>query len=381
MVPVNEFDDPYRKEAIMRSVAVMRKVGNGEMTSASDERKFFVGVDVHKASFSVTVVDEECRIVKRAKMPSSSEALVKFLKRFLPARMRVCYEAGGFGYWLYDALLAAGYEACVVAPSMMYRKPGERVKTDKRDSRELASQLCRGMLTMVNVPEVPRRAHRQILRLYDQVKKERQRVMVRIKAFLRLHGVGTPVGLAETWSRRYMSWLRSVEFGNDAEGCLAFARDEHVSQYEFLCARERSVRSKLLGLAKLAAYEGRMEVLCSAKGMGKLTGLRLLLEIGSFSRFQNSRKFTSYLGLTPSENSSGDKQRRGSITGYGNFALRSSLVEVAWIVIRHDSSLRHTFAMLSRRRGAMRSIVAVARKFAIRLYWMVREEELLEEAA
>lgn len=365
----------------MKSVAVMRRNGNEGMASVAEVRKHFVGVDVHKSSFSVTVVDEECRVLGRTKMPSSSQALIKYLSRFRPCDLKVCYEAGGFGYGLCDDLKAAGLDACVIAPSMIYKKVGDRVKTDERDSRELATQLCNNQLTVVDVPEAPRRAHRQVLRLYDQVKKERQRVMVRIKAFLRFHGVKAPAGLAETWSKRYLSWLKSIEFDNDDEGCLAYARDEYVSQYEFLCARERSVKSKLMGLAKLPAYERRMEVLCSKKGMGKLTALRLLLEIGSFSRFRNSRKFTSYLGLTPSERSSGEKQRRGSITGYGNFALRSSLVEVAWIVIRHDSSLRHTFSMLSRRRGGMRSIVAVARKFAIRLYWMMREEELLEEAA
>jgi transposase len=365
----------------MSSVAFMKEVGNREMAPAGEERRFFVGVDVHKASFSATVVDEECRIIGKTKMPASSEALIRYLKRFVPSRMKVCYEAGGFGYSLCDDLRAAGLDACVIAPSMMYKKVGERVKTDERDSRELASQLCRGMLTVVDVPEVSRRAHRQVLRLFDQVKKERQRVMVRIKAFLRFHGVRTPAGLAATWSRRYMSWLKSIEFANDDEGCLAYARDEYVAQYEFLCARERSVRSKLMGLAKLPAYERKVQVLCSKKGMGKLTALRLLLETGRFARFKNSRKYTSYLGLTPSERSSGDKQRRGSITGYGNFALRSSLIEVAWIVVRHDNSLRHTYHMLSRRRGGMRAIVAVARKFAIKLYWMMREEELMEEAA
>ena len=365
----------------MRSVAVMTRKENKKMAAADEERRFFVGVDVHKASFSATVVDEKCRVVGKTKMPAGSDALIKYLKRFMPSRMKVCYEAGGFGYRLYDDLRAAGLEACVVAPSMMYKKIGERVKTDDRDSRELATQLCRGMLTVVDVPEVSRRAHRQILRLYDQVKKERQRVMVRIKAFLRFHGVKTPHDLAATWSRRHVSWLKSIEFENDDEGCLAFARDEYISQYEFLCARERSVRSKLMGLAKLPAYERKVQVLCSKKGMGKLTALRLLLETGRFARFKNSRKYTSYLGLTPSERSSGEKQRRGSITGYGNFALRSSLVEVAWIVVRHDSSLRHTYHMLSRRRGGMRAIVAIARKFAIKLYWMMREEELMEEAA
>jgi transposase len=358
----------------------MARKGNGEIAATVDERRVFVGVDVHKASFSVTVMDEGCRIMGKTKMAANSQALIKYLSRFMPSAMKVCYEAGGFGYGLYDDLGAAGLDACVIAPSMVYKKLGERVKTDKRDSAELARQLCRGMLTRVDVPEVPRRAHRQILRLYDQVKKERQRVMVRIKAFLRFHGVRTPAGLAETWSKKYICWLKSVELVHDHQGCLAYARDEYVSEYEFLCARERSIRSKLLGLAKLAAYQRRTEVLCSRKGMGKLTALRLLLETGKFARFRNSRKFTSYLGLTPSESSSGDKQRRGSITGYGNFALRSALVELAWIAVRCDSSLRHTFSMLSRRRGAMRSIVAVARKLAIKLYWMVREEELLEEA-
>jgi transposase len=365
----------------MGSLAQGKGVGNREFGALGNVRELYVGVDMHKDSWSVAVVDRSGCILARTTMAARSEALLKYLSRYSSFNLRVCYEAGGFGYWLYDDLCGAGVDVWVIAPSKVYKKPGEKVKTDRRDSVTLACQLASGMLTEVSVPEWPRRAHRQMIRLYDQVKKDRQRVMVRIKAFLRLYGVEKPSYVGGSWSRSYMSWLKGLEFEGDSEGCLGFSRDEYVSQYEFLCGRERALRDKLSKLARLSMYRGRLEAICSIKGVGELTALRLLLEVGDCSRFKNSRKFTSYLGLTPSERSSGDKVRRGSITGCGNLALRSSLVELGWIVIRHDSSLQHTYSMLSRRRGSMRAIVAVARKLAIRLYWILREVELLEEAA
>jgi transposase len=366
----------------MRSVAEIGTIENKEkeIEEATIERNLYVGVDMHGKSWSIAVGDEYGTIITRTTMAPRSEALIGYLSRYSSCDLQVCYEAGGFGYWLYDDLTDAGIAASVIAPSKVYKKPGEKVKTDRRDSLHLALQLSKGFLTGITVPDKTRRAHRQMMRLYDQVKKDKQRVMIRIKAFLRVYGVEKPVEVSKSWSQSFVRWLKTFEFAGDVDGCLSQARDEYVLEYEHLCERERVVKTKLSDLGKLPAYRARMEAVCARKGVGETTALRLLLEIGKCSRFKNSRKFASFLGLTPRESSSGEKVRRGSITGCGNFALRSSLVEIAWGVIRYDESLRHTFIMLLRRRGKMRAIVAIARKLAVRIYWELREVELLEEA-
>jgi transposase len=352
-----------------------------ELRLKNEEREaLFIGVDMHSDSFSVTVVDSLYNIRKRANIPAKSTSLLHLIRGLGNCDVKVCYEAGGFGYWLHDDLAMEDIDVMVIAPSKMYKRPGERVKTDRRDSVELAIQLAKGMLTEVTVPDKTRRAHRQIIRLYDQVKKERQRMMIRIKAFLRLYGKNAPKGVGN-WTRKYVDWLKGLEFEGDANESLAYTLDLYIEQYKFLCERERDVKKKLAELRELSKYKERLRVLKGIKGVGDLTAQRIVFEVGNCSRFKNSRKFTSYLGLTPSENSSGGKVRRGPITGNGNLDLRSSLVEAAWMVIRYDDSLRDTFKRLSFRRGSTRAIVAVARKLAIRLYWKLIEVEMMEQAA
>jgi len=349
----------------------------------NEEREsLFIGVDVHEKNWMVSIVDETWNLKKKTSIPGNSASLLHLIRGFGDCYVKVCYEAGGFGFGLYDDLTDAGINATVIAPSMTPIRAGDRIKTDRRDSENLATRLAKGDLTEICVPDITRRAHREIIRGYDQVKKEKQRVMNQIKSFLKLEGKKPPSGMKANWSRKYVAWLKEVEFEKDVDGCLRFRLDQLIKQYEFLCEEEKEVRGKIDELCELPQYKEKMEAIKeNIKGIGNLTIIRLLLEMGDFSRFKNSRKFTSYLGLTPSERSSGEKERRGSLTGYGNRSLRSALVEVSWIVLRHSNSFRHTFKILSYRIGKNKAIVAIARKLAIRLFWIIREIEMIEQAA
>lgn len=348
----------------------------------NEEREsLFVGVDMHKKSWMVSFVDKTGNLKKKANIPGNSASLLHLIKGFGNCDVKVCYEAGAFGFGLYDDLTAAGIHTSVIAPSKVPIIPGDRVKTDRRDSLRLATQLAKGELKEICVPDKERRAHREMIRLYDQVKKERQRVMIQIKAFMRNYGKNPPQYLRENWSRKYLDWVKNEKFDGDIDSCLSFKRDHHIFLYEFLCKHEREVKSRIKELCKLMQYKDKIKAMKEIKGVGEQTALRLLLEVGDFSRFKNSRKFSSYLGLTPSERSSGEKIRHGSITGCGNSNLRSNLVEVSWMVMRFDSSFRHTYGRLAYRGCKNKAIVAMARKLAIRLYWKVREIEMIEQAA
>jgi transposase len=367
----------------MKKVA-QKNLKEKKKNRVNEEREsLFVGVDVHKKNWMVSIVDEEWKLKKKTSIPGNSASLLHLINGFGNCDVKVCYEAGGFGFGLYDDLTTAGIDATVIAPSMTPKRAGDRVKTDRRDSENLATKLAKRELTEICIPDITRRAHREIIRGYDQVKKERQRVMNQIKSFLTCQSKNPPSGIKANWSRKYVTWLKEkLKFEKDVDGCLRFRLDQLIEQYEFLREQEKKVKSKIDELCELPQYEEKIEAVKeNIKGVGSLTILRLLLEVGDFSRFKNSRKFTSYLGLTPSEHSSGEKDRRGSLTGYGNRSLRSALVEVSWVVLRYSNSFRHTFRTLSYRIGKNKAIVAIARKLAIRLFWIIRETEMIEQAA
>lgn len=368
----------------------MKKVAKKNLKEKKNNRvneereSLFVGVDVHKKSWMVSIVDEEWNLKKKASIPGNSASLLHLIKGFGNCDVKVCYEAGGFGFGLYDDLTDAGIDAAVIAPSMTPKRAGDKVKTDRRDSANLATKLAKRELTEICIPDITRRAHRELIRGYDQIKKKRQGVMNQIKSFLTYHGENPPGGMKANWSQKYVTWLKErLEFKKDVDGCLRFRLDQLIMLYEFLREQEKEIRGKIDEISELPLYKDKIEVVKeNIKGIGPLTILRLLLEVGDFSRFKNSRKFTSYLGLTPSEHSSGEKERRGSLTGYGNRSLRSALVEVSWIVMRFNISFRHTFKILSNRLRSMnKAIVAIARKLAIRLFWIIREIEIMEQAA
>lgn len=363
------------KEIVVKKVQMQKE----KVIKLDKESVLYVGIDMHKKSWAITMMAQG-RVLRSATIAPSAKSFLHVLSSVKAHKIKACYEAGCFGYSAYDQLERAGIEVIVVAPSKVLKQPGSRVKTDRRDSLILAEQLAAGLLTPISVPDPQRRAHRQVLRTFDQINKDRTRTMQRLKALLLYHGVDDPFGPSQRWSSIYINWLGQVKFSqDDVEGCIGFARDQQLNEYLHLSQQRQQLKDKLKQIATLPRYREAVAAICRTKGVGKQTALRLVLEIGYFGAFKNSRKFCSYLGLTPSERSSGENKRSGSITRCGNIQVRSALVEVAWQWIRYDLSARSDFKRLCYRAGAKRAIVAMARRLSIRLYWTVREVETVQE--
>jgi len=298
---------------------------------------------------------------RRLSTPGELKHLQALVGQYENCPVHVAYEACGFGYeiawWLQDQQMAV----TVIAPSRMEKRPGLGVKTDRLDAAKMARKLELGDLQGIYVPRRVEHERRQLARTYGQMLKERKRAQTRIRALLREHGKLGPAPV-EGWTK-YSQWLATQELCEPLTlcvGALLATRKPGAMQAQ-------ACKQALLALAHSAAYRRVVQALSSQPGVGEFSAIRLVLEIGEIDRFHRAGAFTHYLGLTPSEYSTGESIQRGHILRCGPGALRAMLVQCGWSAIRGDPGLREVFERLSPRIGSKRAIVAVTRRLALRM--------------
>jgi len=321
-----------------------------------------VGIDVHKQSWHVTALIEGDVVVTVTIQPFYS-VLQRLLAQFKGARIRIAYEAGPGGFNLYDDLTADGIECIVVPPSLLPVESGSRVKTDKRDSRKLAEYLGSPRLKKVYVLSKQERAHRQFLRTRRQLSNHRTDVMRQIKSLLLFHGIPLPEVDAGFWTRPFLSSLRAV--GTDEY--VSRSLNRLIDLYEYLTQQVKQMTKEVRRLARTEKYEKRIKLLQTIPGVGLLSAMEILAELQDVNRFFTADQIAAFLGLTPSQYSSGQHVRMGKITHAGNHRLRTRMVECSWIAIRKDPGLNKTYQAIKKRRGGKRAIVAVSRKLIVRI--------------
>jgi transposase len=240
-------------------------------------------------------------------------------------RLTFCYEAGPTGYGLYRQIKSLGQECMVVAPSLIPKKPGDRVKTNRRDAVSLAKLLRAGELTAVWVPDRHHEAMRDLTRARETVVMDRRSKRQQVSAFLLRQGLHYPG--KNTWSKAHMSWLASQKL-DYLEQRLAFEEMMLAVRQ----AQERLVRLEQAIQAAVPDWSLSKVVtaLMAMRGIDLTSATTFLAEIGDLSRFQTPRELMAYLGLVPSEDSTGDKTKRGPITKAGNRRARRMLVECSW---------------------------------------------------
>jgi transposase len=335
-----------------------------------DGENIFIGVDMHRKRWHVTVMTEELELFN-ASIPGCWNSLRRVMDRYKRCRIKVVYEAGYFGFWLYDKVREYGAECIVTPPSLLPQEYGNRVKTDRRDSRKLAYFLSKGMLKRVSVPSREQLYHRQVLRRRRQLITDRVRVQNRIKAELRFYGVELPEPRGK-WSNRYLNELRLFQFENR---WIDQSFQVLVEQYEFLSQQIEKQTGLLQELSESEAYCEKVTLLRSVPGIGLIAAMELLLELGDITRFQRADKLAAYVGLTPSQYSSADKIRMGRITKAGKSNLRGILIEASWTLITKDQLLRGKYEKLKARSGAKRAIVAIARTLLVRIRRLLLDEQ------
>jgi len=233
-----------------------------------------------------------------------------------------------------------------VTPPNKMQTTGDAVKTDNRDAEKLACFLAAGLLKSVWVPPKDIEGDRRVIRRRKQLSKMQTRAKNQIRSLLNLHGITMPGSIKRPWSVQYINWLENLNLESPSE---TFTLLQSIKTYRRIREDLVEVTRFIRTLAHSDKYIKNYKILTSARGVGLITAMTFLLEIFDFGRFNNERRFSSYLGLTPSQFSTGDKIRFGHITRQGNAHLRHLLVESAWTVIRHDPSLRQKYDRIKAR--------------------------------
>ena len=322
----------------------------------------YIGVDLHRSSWHITIRTQE-EVLHTETLPPQWAAFGKVLLRYGAGRCSVVYEAGYFGYSLHDLIIEAGGRCIVTPPSLIPQESGNRVKTDKKDSDKMARLLARGDLKAVWVPNQELRHDRSVLRHRSQLIGARTRIQLQIKSHLYFHGVPFQTCNGK-WSGRFVDSLRQIVWQSDAARAVFW---EMLETYDFLNQKVLLATKTLRAMSLLPRYRERFLLLRSIPGVGLLTAMEVLLELGDVSRFSNAEKLAAYVGLTPTQHSSGDKIRLGHITGVGKGNLRGVLVEAGWTLIKKDGVMAAKYERIKARAGGKKAIVAVAHNLLLRI--------------
>jgi transposase len=321
----------------------------------------YVGIDAHKKDlFIARLVGTQTTPVTWTvpNEPNAIRRVVRKLERDAPGPVRACYEAGPCGYALQRQMTTTRVACQVIAPALIPRKPGDRIKTDRRDARKLAELFRAGLLTEVQPPTPEEEAVRDLCRARDDAREDLQRSRHRLGKLLLRRGLHFS---GRNWTQAHRRWIASLEWTHAAERVVV---DDYLLAIDHLEARLIELDARLAEIAETDPYRERVGWLRCFRGIDTLTAMLMLPELHDFRRFQSARALMAYLGLVPGEDSSGEKHRRGRITRTGNALVRRLLVETAWHY-QHRAGVG--VALTRRRKGQPNRVIAVADKAQQRL--------------
>lgn len=335
-------------------------------------QNIYVGFDVHKKDWKVTIMAEKIVHKTFAQSPHP-EVLVSYLKKNFPGgTYHSAYEAGFCGYWIHYELKRLGVNSIIVNPADIPTTQKEKVfKEDKRDSRKIAKTLANGDLTAIHIPQLSTLEHRGLVRTRDSFVSDVSRYKNRIKSFLMFHGIQLPDEFQKNnWSNKFIEWLRTVKFTESAGNeCLKSLIDTYLSLREQVVKVTRQIRI----LSRSDQYTDRMILLLTVPGIGLIHGMTILTEIENIDRFRNNDHFCSFIGLAPGTHSSGEKDVETGITFRAHGSLRETFVEAAWIAVAKDPALMATFYKYCKRMEKNKAIIRIAKKLACRVQFVLRQ--------
>jgi transposase len=297
------------------------------MSSISQSDLTWVGLDVHKDSIQIGVLRPHSESVELSGISNDTASVYKAFSRGMGprTRLRVCYEAGPTGYELARQLQGMGIACQVIAPSLIPKAPGDKVKTDRRDARRLTRLYRAGELVSIRIPTQQEEAVRDLCRARADMVEDLTRARNRLGKFLLRHGEVWRGG--SNWSLKHQEWLSSRRFDEKA---LEITYSHYRAT---LSAREAALDALSADLATFfdkAPFADAVARLSSYRGVQELGALTIASEVCDFRRFGRAEEFCGFTGLVPSEHSSGASTRRGRLTNAGNAHLRTQLVESAW---------------------------------------------------
>lgn len=334
--------------------------------------KLYVGLDVHRRSYSVAVWSDLRGLITHWTQPAEPAVVVSRLAQFNGQVAHVVYEAGPTGYALVRALRAAGFKADVIATSKMLKTVTRDAKSDRVDCRRLAEHAAKSLLKVVRVPTEQEERDRQVMRLREQIVRKVRLARQQIKSFLLVHGLPYPDGL-KAWSQASLKDLREMQLADDLRMCLDVLLDEEEHARQQVERMNEAVK-KLMASDR---HEKKVKVLRSVPGVGPVTAMTFRTELVAPERFKEPGEVARMIGLAPHIEESGERRREGGLNKAGNWRLRTILVEAAWRWVHEDAGARRMYKRYVRNTGdGKKAIVAMARKLAIMLWRMVTREEM-----
>ena len=362
----------------------------------------YVGIDYHMNSLTIAVMIEgEKEIHQTIRLANKDKLILKFLKKLSrDYELKSCYEASSSGYAFQRKMKTWGYDCDVIAPSLIPRKAGNRRKNDFRDALDLVQNYAAGMLSIVHPPSEKEESVRSLIRCRMAFKDSIRKVKMQINSLLLSQGIRWEHG---KWTVAHRTWLSGLKLQNET---LQLVFQEHLGHLNYLEVRVKALDQSIQEIAHSEIYAPSVKKLRAFKGIGTLSAMLLIAEITDFKRFASPRTLMAFLGLIPSENSSGDKQVGGSITKAGNSLCRMQLIEAVQHYVRKpnismtmksdlsqvDACTANTAIKCLNRlhkrfwaltmKGKMRpvAITAIAREF-VGFIWAVMQPETSMESA
>lgn len=316
----------------------------------------YVGMDVHKDSIAISIADggRDGETRYYGAIPNDVKSLDKILRKIISqnAKPRCVYEAGPCGYYIYRHLSKNGIDCSVVAPALIPKKSGDRIKTDRRDSQTLARLHRAGELTPVYVPDTEDEALRDLVRARDDAQKAQQKAKQQLGAFLLRHNL--VYSGKSKWTRLHSNWMASITMPHPAQ---QITLQEYIDTVHTCNERVKRLTDQVRLLSEGSRQKEVIRALQSLRGVSLLVAATIVSELSCLNRFERPAQLMAYIGLIPSEHSSGEKKRRGSITKTGNGHVRRALIEAAQA---YRLPARKSRAILQRQENVPERIIQIA---------------------
>lgn len=335
-------------------------------------QKIFVGIDVHKKSWKVCLRSQHMELKVFSQNPSARE-LGNHLKHNYPlADYRVVYEAGFCGFGYQREFSESGIHCIVVNPADVPTTDKEKQrKSDTVDCRKLSKTLSEGGLKGIFVPDVEQQDDRGIIRVYQQMIKDQTRYKNRIKGWLNFQGISVTEEADRYWSNNYIQWLKALSLTPTARINLDILLQGYTQARTMVLQSTRQVRI----LSRQIRYDDKIELIRTIPGVGEITALLFVTEIGDINRFKTLDSLCDYVGLVPNTHSTGGKEIILGLTNRAHHQLREKLIEASWIAVRLDPAMTLAFAELCKRMKKNKAIIRIAKKMLNRIRYVMKNQK------
>lgn len=338
----------------------------------------YVGMDVHLKNWNITLYHGQ-QYLRKFQQESDAKALVTHLTSHYPnAHFKLAYEAGFCGFWIQREFAKVGMDCIVVnAADVPQTDKGLKTKTDTTDSRRIGQALSAGMLKPIYVPTQETESDRALVRYRHKLRSDLMRSKTRIKSFLHKFGIKLPEEFNNSkYTIAFLNWLKALEIPHSFSKLTLIRM---IEQVEYLQGQILQLTRDLRVMVRTDRYASQAKLLMSVPGIGALTALSLLTEIEDIRRFKTFYHFNSFIGLCPTEFSSGETERKGSMTPRHHAVLRSLIIEMSWSAIRLDPAMTIAYNEYIKRMTGKRAITRIARKMLSRIYHLLLKQQSYEK--